>query len=76
MGEKEIRHLEDSRLDQVSGGNSSPRRQKIGYNVKRGDNLIGIASRFGVSVMDIVSWNDIRNPDLIYEGQTLIIYKS
>ena len=77
MGEKEMRRLDDSRLDGVSGGTGErPGKQKIGYNVKRGDNLTKIASLFGVSVLDLVSWNDIRNPDLIYEGQTLVIWKS
>lgn len=65
----------DSSLQKAAGGASVPGRQKIGYNVKRGDNLIRIADRFGVSVMDLVTWNDIRNPDLIHAGQTLVIYR-
>ena len=77
MGEKEIKRLDDSRLDSVSGGAEvRPGKQRIGYNVKRGDNLIKIAALYGVSVLDLVTWNDIRNPDLIYEGQTLVIWKS
>ena len=77
MGEKEITRLDDSGLDRVSGGTEArPGKQKIGYNVKRGDNLVKIAAKFGVSVLDLVTWNDIRNPDLIYEGQTLVIWKS
>lgn len=56
-------------------GETMPGRQKIGYNVRRGDNLIRIADRFGVSVMDLITWNNIRNPDLIYAGRTLVIYK-
>jgi LysM domain. len=70
-----MRRLDDSGLEGVSGGASQPGKQKIGYNVKRGDNLIKIANLYGVSVLDLVSWNDIRNPDLIYAGQTLVIYK-
>ena len=77
MGEDKIKRLADSRLDDVSGGaEARPGRQRIGYNIKRGDNLIKIASMYGVSVLDLVTWNDIRNPDLIYEGQTLVIWKS
>ncbi len=75
MSTQEYRKLDDAGLSSVSGG-TGPRQQKIGYNVKRGDNLTRIAAQFGVSVMDLISWNDIRNPDLIYEGQTLVIYKS
>jgi len=75
MSENETKQLNDEKLAQASGGASQPGRQKIGYTVKRGDTLIKIANYWGVSVMDLVSWNDIKNPDLIYAGQTLIIYK-
>lgn len=76
MGDRDMRRLDDAGLAGVSGGTGEKPKQKIGYNVKRGDNLTKIASSFGVSVLDLVTWNDIRNPDLIYEGQTLVIYKS
>ena len=75
MSENEKKHLNDAGLEQVSGGTTETKRQKIGYTVKRGDTLIKIANLYGVSVMDLVSWNNIRNPDLIYAGQTLVIYK-
>ena len=45
------------------------------YTVQSGDTLGGIASRFGVTVSDLVSWNNIANPDLIYPGQNLVIKK-
>jgi LysM repeat protein len=77
MSQKEMHRLDDAGLGTVSGGaQQEPRRQKIGYNVKRGDTLLKIAAQFNVSILDLIAWNDIRNPDLIYEGQTLIIYKS
>ena len=41
------------------------------YTVKRGDTISGIASRLGVSQRDLVSINQIANPDLIYPGQVL-----
>lgn len=75
MSENEKKRLNDAGLEKVGGGASQAERQKIGYTVKRGDNLIKIANLYGVSVLDLVSWNDIRNPDLIYAGQTLVIYK-
>lgn len=46
------------------------------YTVKRGDNLTKIARMYGVTVQDLVSWNDIKNPNLIYPGQVLIIKKA
>lgn len=41
------------------------------YVVKRGDTLSTIANRFNVSVSDLVAWNHISNPNLIYVGQRL-----
>lgn len=48
--------------------------QRITYTIKRGDTLSAIANRYGVSVQNLVSWNGIRNPNLIYSGNKLIIY--
>ncbi len=43
------------------------------YHVQWGDTLIGIATRFGVSMWDIVLANNIANPSFIYVGQSLVI---
>jgi LysM repeat protein len=43
------------------------------YVVRRGDSLGAIAARFGVSVSAIVRANGIRNPNLIFAGQRLVI---
>ena len=43
------------------------------YIVKRGDNLTKIARMYGVTVSDLVKWNNIKNPNLIYPGQKIII---
>ena len=47
---------------------------KTYYTIKRGDTLWGISRRYGVSIQNIVSWNNIQNPNLIYPGQRLILY--
>lgn len=47
---------------------------KTYYTIKRGDTLWGIARRYQVSIQNIVSWNNIQNPNLIYPGQRLILY--
>lgn len=41
------------------------------YIVQSGDNLTKIANRYGTTVNQLVSWNNIANPDLIYAGQKL-----
>jgi LysM repeat protein len=43
------------------------------YVVQRGDTLYSIARRFGVSVWQLASINNIYNVNLIYVGQVLII---
>ncbi len=43
------------------------------YVVQPGDTLLNIASRFGLTVTDIVLANSIRNPDYLYVGQELVI---
>ena len=45
------------------------------YVVKRGDTLSGIASRYGTTVSKLVKDNGIKNPNLIYPGQAIKIYK-
>lgn len=43
------------------------------YTVQRGDTLSGLAERFGTTVDELVKGNNIKNPNLIYAGQILII---
>ena len=46
------------------------------YTVRSGDTLSAIALRFGVSVSDLVRQNDISNPNLIYPGEALEIFRN
>lgn len=41
------------------------------YTVVSGDNLTKIANKYGTTVNQLVSWNNIANPNLIYPGQKL-----
>ena len=41
------------------------------YIVKSGDTLSGISKMFQVTVKQLLSWNEIKNPDLIYPGQLI-----
>lgn len=48
----------------------------IVHTVQRGETLAIIARRYGVTVAQILSGNDIRNPDRIFAGQQLNIWAS
>lgn len=41
------------------------------YTVQKGDNLTKIAKKYGTTVNQLVSWNGIKNKNLIYAGQKL-----
>lgn len=43
------------------------------YNVKKGDTLSQIAQMYGTTVSKLVRLNNIKNPDLIYAGDKIII---
>ena len=41
------------------------------YTIVAGDTLSAIAKKYGTTVNQLVSWNNIKNPDLIYVGQKI-----
>ena len=43
------------------------------YTVQAGDTLFSIAQRFGLTLDEVVEANNISNPDVIFEGDTLTI---
>ena len=47
---------------------------KITYQIKSGDTLHKIASKFDVSKKDILSWNKVKDESYIHPGQELTIY--
>jgi membrane-bound lytic murein transglycosylase D len=49
---------------------------KITYQIKSGDTLHKIASKFDVSKKDILSWNKVKDESYIHPGQELTIYLS
>ncbi|MDZ7644065.1 MAG: LysM domain-containing protein [Woeseiaceae bacterium] len=44
------------------------------YTVRRGDSLYRIASRFRISVADLLRWNDIDRNKVLRPGQKLTMY--
>lgn len=41
------------------------------YTIRSGDTLSSIASRYGTTVSQLVKWNNIANPNVIYAGRTI-----
>ena len=66
--------LQDQRKSGKSSGGSS-NQQRIAYKVKSGDYLGKIASKYGVTVAQLKSWNHLKS-NSIQIGQTLYIYKN
>ena len=60
--------------NQGSSNNINTSQNIVTYTIQRGDTLWGISRRYGVSISEIVRWNNIKNPNLIYTGNTLILY--
>jgi len=45
--------------------------QKEYYTIKSGDTLSAIAKKYGTTVNQLVAWNNIKNPNLIYPNQKI-----
>ncbi|MBA3869365.1 MAG: LysM peptidoglycan-binding domain-containing protein [Anaerolineae bacterium] len=52
---------------------TSPETPSLLYTVKGGDTLFRIATRYGLTVNDLVRANNVTDPTVIYSGQQLII---
>ncbi len=48
--------------------------KKIVYRVRKGDSIWKIAEKFGVSVKEIISWNNLKDKDTLYPGDKIKIY--
>lgn len=69
-----MKKLRTEELETVAGG-AGKNQEVIIYIVVKGDTLSGIANRYGVTVGDLVCWNDIADPNLIKVGQKIRIYR-
>lgn len=49
--------------------------QTVYYIVKRNDTLTSIAKKFNTTVKDLIAYNKIKNPNLIFIGQKLKVIK-
>lgn len=63
-------------LTQTPAGFAKPpaQLQQVRYTVRSGDSLYAIASRFGVSVNDLLRWNGLSKQGYLQPGQQLILH--
>lgn len=54
---------------------ATPELKDIQYEVQKGDNLGGIAKKFGASLADLKQWNNLRS-NSIAVGNTLVVAKN
>lgn len=70
---KEILLAESSEIPHTDKPDNKDKEDRILYKVKRGDTLSEIAAKFHTTVSHLVELNNIKNPNLIYTGEVLII---
>ena len=68
---RKLHELTDEELAQASGG-AYPGPCFV-YVIKKGDSLPVIAQRYGTTVKILCELNNIKNPNLIYAGNKLLI---
>jgi len=57
----------------VLGARSTVMAQAMTHVVQAGETLTFIAAQYGVTVAELVAWNEIENPDVIEVGQELSV---
>ena len=68
---RKLHELTDEEIVQVSGGTYLG--SCFVYVIKKGDSLPVIAQRYGTTVKTLCELNNIKNPNLIYAGNKLLI---
>ena len=58
----------------TNSGSGNNLTRKLNYTVRRGDSLYLIASRFRVSIAQLVRWNNIDRNKILRPGQRLTMY--
>lgn len=69
-----ISNVNRIRIGQLLVVTGPPKNASGRYRVRRGDSLSTIARKFGTSVAHLKTVNGIRNDDLIFPGQVLVLY--
>lgn len=71
----EVKAAIEAELKAIEGKKTSAGTEST-YTVKKGDTLSGIAKKKGVSLANLQSWNNIKNPNKISIGQVLKLKKA
>lgn len=63
-----------SQQERTSTASNSSSKGKITHVVSKGDTLFAISKKYGVTVNDLKSWNNIGSQNIISIGQKLVIF--
>ncbi|MDX9884940.1 peptidoglycan DD-metalloendopeptidase family protein [Thauera sp.] len=55
----------------ISTGTATPAPASGYHTVRQGDTLLGVARQYGVTLPDLVAWNNVTDPNQIHVGQTI-----
>lgn len=55
-------------------GNERKMIRRVGYRVRKGDSLARIASKFGVTIKELIAWNNIDRSKYLQPGQKITIF--
>ena len=67
----ENKNLTEEELEQVSGGVYQG--ACFVYVIEKGDTIYSIAEKFKTTVKILIELNNVRNPNLIYPGNKLLV---
>lgn len=70
---REVREIEVTRVVEVTSIPSLSLGENNVYIVQAGDTPLAIATRFGITVEDLIAANGLDNPDFLFAGQRLTI---
>ncbi|MDK7186845.1 N-acetylmuramoyl-L-alanine amidase [Facklamia hominis] len=70
---KDLANMKDGNIVSIEDKPSRPAQSKDMYTVQVGDTLSKIAMDYQVAINDLVEWNNIENPNLIYPETRLIV---